>query len=160
MRSTKTRLEQEVIKNARIYAKSLDSGDWILLMAAIRDLDDYLADISDKAGAFNPGSPTSEAAALSSRLIAGSARHRIVSEIRSVGFNSALIGLTDDELERRLNKPHTTISSARNWLVQAGWLTDSGVTRLTRGRREAAVWKLTEAAERAVREPAWAEKEK
>ena len=160
MRSTKTRLEQEVISNARIYAKSLDSGDWILLMASIRDLDGYLADITDKAGAFNSGSTTSEEAAILSRLIAGSARHRIVSEIRSVGFNSALVGLTDDELERRLNKPHTTISSARNWLVHAGWLTDSGVTRLTRGRREAAVWKLTEAAERAVREPAWAEKEK
>ena len=160
MRSTKTRLEQEVISNARIYAKSLDSGDWILLMASIRDLDGYLADISDKAGAFNLGSTTSEEAAILSRLIAGSARHRIVSEIRSVGFNSALVGLTDDELERRLNKPHTTISSARNWLVHAGWLTDSGVTRLTRGRREAAVWKLTEAAERAVREPSWAEKEK
>lgn len=160
MRSTKTRLEQEVINNARLFARTRSPIMAVELMASVSRLDSYLADISDKAGAFNPGSPTSEAAALSSRLIAGSARHRIVSEIRSIGFNSALGGLTDDELERRLNKPHTTISSARNWLVQAGWLMDSGLTRLTRGRREAAVWKLTEAAERAVREPSWAEKEK
>ena len=160
MRSKRTTLEQDVITAARAFIASPSLIFANEIMESLKRLDDHLAKISDQAGAFNPGSPTSEDAAQLSRVFAGSVRHRIVAEIRSVGFNSALIGLTDDELERRLNKAHTTVSSARNWLVHAGWLTDSGVTRLTRGRREATVWKLTKAAEAAVREPAWAEKEK
>jgi hypothetical protein len=124
-------------------------------------LDAHIEAITDAAGAFVPGSPTSENAARLSRLTVGSIRRRIVDEIRSIGLNSShLFGLTDDELERRLHRPHTTVSSARNWLCQAGWLQDSFYTRQTSSGRDATVWELTPAARAAVASPEWVERSK
>lgn len=64
---------------------------------------------------------------------------------------AALHGLTDDELERRLKRPHQTVSAARNHLVSIGWLQDSGKTRIGRNRRPKVVWTLTPAGVAAVR---------
>lgn len=95
--------------------------------------------------------PTSRKAAFQAKLLQGSVRKRIVTEIYCLTAVSAeLVGLTDDDLERRLKVPHHTLSSARNHLVMHGWLKDSGLTRKTRGGREAIVWRLTEAAEFAL----------
>lgn len=55
-------------------------------------------------------------------------------------------GDTDDELEQRMGGRHQTVSSARNWLVEAGWVRDSGQRRKTRSNRMAVVWELTPAA--------------
>lgn len=50
-------------------------------------------------------------------------------------------GATDEELELVLRRPHQTISSARNSLVEDGWLYDSGKRRPTLSNRPAIVWK-------------------
>lgn len=121
----------------------------------------HIDQITDKAGAFVAGSQTSENAAVLGRLSVGSVRRRIVDEIRSIGlYSSHVIGLTDDELERRLHRPHTTVSSARNWLCNAGWLEDSRHTRVTSSGREATVWRLTPAAQAQVASPEWVERSK
>lgn len=49
-------------------------------------------------------------------------------------------GSTCDELEVATGGRHTTISARINGLVKKGLLMDSGVKRLTRGRRPAVVW--------------------
>ena len=156
MRSKKQRLEDDVVRWARLLVSHQSTSTMDELRAAVGRLDEHLGDITDAVGGFNIGSPTSENAAQLSRVIAYSTRHRIITEIRALNRLTTLVGLTDDELERRLKKPHTTVSSARNWLVNAGWLIDSGFTRTTRGGREAAVWRLTDAAKEAVTNPNWA----
>lgn len=169
MRSKKVQLEQAVIDAARAWSKPILGFDaaaetererlGLLLWLAVEALDAHLAQITDAKGAFVPGSDTSENAAFSGRLAAGTLRRRIIDEVRSVGLRSFDIhGLTDDELERRLMKPHTSVSSARNWLVDAGWLRDSSHRRLTRNGRDATVWQLTEAALAAVSSPEWIER--
>jgi len=139
--------EQAVIDTARRWAtKSPITGwDWVdcrkELRQVISELDEL--DSLDERAAFAPGSATSEAAAWPIR---GSVRRRILDECRSIGLHPHLGGLTDDELERRLGRSHTTVSSARNYLVNAGWLMDSGKVRQTRQKRDATVWTLTPAA--------------
>lgn len=57
-------------------------------------------------------------------------------------------GLTDDDLERLLDRSHQSVSAARNGLVKDGWLEASTdhlgapVMRLTRTRSHATVWVL------------------
>lgn len=60
---------------------------------------------------------TSYAAAEVASVRAGSTRARIVAAVAS-----APNGLTDAELERHLEVKHETVSSARNWLMNNGWL--------------------------------------
>ena len=55
-------------------------------------------------------------------------------------------GMTTQDLERRLAKPHTTTSSACNGLVHAGWIMDTGLRKLTPAGRPAIVYALTPAA--------------
>jgi hypothetical protein len=168
MKSKKRTLEEAVIDAARAVTLTMGYGYAHETYArlnkmrnAIQALDAHLAPITDEPGAFVPGSDTSENAARLSRLMVGSIRRRIVDEIRSIGLNSThLHGLTDDELERRLHRPHTTVSSARNWLCQAGWLQDSHFTRTTSSGRDATVWELTPAAKAAVASPEWVERSK
>lgn len=57
-------------------------------------------------------------------------------------------GLTCDELERKLGQhgrsaPHQSVSSAVNWAEQAGWIKDSGKTRLTRQGQRAIIYEPT-----------------
>jgi hypothetical protein len=61
-------------------------------------------------------------------------------------------GFTDAQLEFRLNKSHQTVSSARNWLVEAGWVVDSGMRRKTLSGRKATVWMLSPAGHARLRE--------
>lgn len=49
-------------------------------------------------------------------------------------------GLTCDEVERTLHQPHQSVSAAVNWLMQHGWIEDSGRRRKTRYARDAIVW--------------------
>jgi hypothetical protein len=172
MKSTRRKLEDEVVTCARAWATLLRDAirdqdcsnvyyppEVRYLLDAVDALDAHIEAITDAQGAFVPGSATSEAAAVLGRIAAGSVRRRIVDEVRSIGLHSAhVMGLTDDELERRLHRAHTTVSSARNWLVHAGWLTDSGYTRRTSSGRDATVWKLTPAAQAQVASPEWVER--
>ena len=124
------------------------------LMCAIKDLDDLEATpIVDEAGAFGPNSPdTSRTAAAMAKPRSGSVRRRIVDEIRisEARRDPWVGGLTDDELELITLRKHTTISAARNSLVEAGWLEDSSYRRDTTSGRPAIVWCLTPAARTAI----------
>ena len=59
-------------------------------------------------------------------------------------------GMTIAELKGRLRKEHSTVSSALNYVWNAGWVTDSGETRLTQHNKPAIVWVPTEKAIAAV----------
>lgn len=166
MKSTRRVLEETVVDEARTVALQWQRGELSAdhmraLCGRLDALDAHIGAITDRAGAFVPGSQTSETAAVLGRLTVGSVRRRIVDEIRSIGlYSSNVIGLTDDELERRLHRPHTTVSSARNWLCNEGWLRDSHHTRVTSSGREATVWELTDAAKAQVSSPEWVERSK
>jgi hypothetical protein len=49
-------------------------------------------------------------------------------------------GMTDDEMEFFLARPHQTVSSLRNGLMNDGWVVDSGLRRQTRYGNDAIVW--------------------
>lgn len=171
MRTRRAELEQKLIRAAIDFGESevhqiipYGTPEAAALYQAITDYTEHINTNLDGRGAFVPGVDTSENAALSYMPRAGSFRRRIIDEIRSVGFWSTnnwgekrAAGLTDDELERRLRAKHTTVSSARNYLVEAGWLTDSGARRDTAGRRPAIVWQLTDAAKKIITSPEWLE---
>ena len=55
-------------------------------------------------------------------------------------------GMTIAELKGRLRKEHSTVSSALNYVMNAGWVADSGETRLTQHGKPAIVWVPTEKA--------------
>ena len=83
---------------------------------------------------FVAGSETSEEAAKS--LYSGPIRERVYKIIESMDF----LGATDEELERRLNMKHQTVSARRRELVLMGRVKDSGVRRRTTSGRKAVVW--------------------
>lgn len=61
-------------------------------------------------------------------------------------------GLTCKEIEARLNGEHENVSPQVNYLETAGWIRNSGRTRLTPSKREAIVWEPTASALDAVRD--------
>ena len=83
---------------------------------------------------FVAGSETSEEAAKS--LYSGPIRERVHKIIESMDC----LGATDEELERRLNMKHQTVSARRRELVLMGRVKDSGVKRRTTSGRKAVVW--------------------
>lgn len=164
MRTRIRDLEQQVVRAATQFTAIFDLADetvdplkkgecYLQLQAACLALRQHRpADITTTAGAVGANSPqTSHTAASLARLTLMSSRHKIIGAIRTV-TNTAQMGLTIDELEGppRSLGAHTTISSAVNWLVQAGWLCDSGFTRQTRAKRPAIVWVLTPAGREAT----------
>ena len=62
------------------------------------------------------------------------------------GPREETVGLTCDDVERRLDRSHQTISPRINELRDTGWIIDSGVRRKTRSGRAAIVWTPTRAA--------------
>lgn len=61
-------------------------------------------------------------------------------------------GLTCHELEARTGGTHQNVSPQVNYLETAGWIRNSGRTRMTPSGRDAIVWEPTEAALVAVRD--------
>lgn len=121
------------------------------LSLAIEEYDAYDAAVITGAGArWAEGSETSRQAAFMAFPRQGSVRHQIVAMMVNVP-PLAHPGYTDRQLEKRLSASHQTVSSARNWLVEAGWLEDSGVRRET-NKRPATVWQLTPAGRRQLTE--------
>lgn len=145
-------LTADVIRKARaVVETSLGTGD---LNASIFELSYALvaldtAELPDPDaghGRWVEGSPeTSRHAALT---IPQGSRREIVMQVAAA--SRAQVGLTDEELERRLKKKHTTVSAARNHLVGVGWLQDSGKRRKGSSQRPAVVWELTEAGHRTL----------
>lgn len=149
MRKKRVELEQAVIVAAREVVRHYFSrfepetnkytDD---LVGAIETLDEYEAAELTGAGAkYAAGSDTSQAAAGLASPVQYSVRQQIIKQLAYLGE----LGLTDDQMEKRLGRPHQTVSSARNWLVEAGWVRDSGQRRKTRSDRMAVVWTLTDA---------------
>jgi len=166
VRKKQIELEQAVIRAARAYV----SGSWSAsssatlseAVAASRALSEAVAELDahkparrlDAPGRWVEGAPeTSERAAQLARPALATTRRQIIEQIAAYG-QGEMRGFTDQELERRLKKSHTTVSSARNFLVEGGWLCDSGYVRKNMSGRDAVVWELTPAARVAVTE--WA----
>lgn len=157
MKSTRRTLEEAVITAARdVEAMRLIGSTVERLTSAVRQLDAYLGTLEGPS-AFSIGSHTSENAA--ARMIIPlrvSLRRKIIDEIRTCGFALGdRRGLTDQEMEHRLHREHSSVSSARNYLVEYGWLRDTGFVRPNRSGRDAVVWGLTPAAWSMVRSPEW-----
>lgn len=157
MRKKRVELEQAVIAAARTWARSgwpSDPSASADLSHAVIALNEYeAAEITGAGARWVEGSPeTSEQAARLAAPIQGSTRHAIIGQLMHLP-PMARPGLTDEQLERRLGMKHQTVSSARNWLTEAGWLRDSGIRRRNTSRRPAVVWELTPAAWRRLKEP-------
>ncbi len=156
MRKRRVELEQAVIATARDCVAMCSTWNGLgppkvqeyfkRLETALTYLNEHEAAELTGAGArWVEGSPeTSRWAAGLAVPVQGSARHHIVGALSHVAELSRP-GYTDEQLERRLGSSHQTVSSARNWLVEAGWVVDSGHRRLTRSGRKAVVWTLSEA---------------
>lgn len=169
MRRKRVELEQAVITAARAYVKAdqamrMEEDELGLTIAAADDAFKHLANVMEELDEFEVaeltgggarwvnGSPeTSRGAAGLAVPVQGSARHKIVAALSHVG-RLAHPGYTDAQLEHLLGASHQTTSSARNWLVEAGWVIDSGVRRLTPSKRQAVVWMLSEAGWAKLRE--------
>lgn len=156
MRRKRVELQEAVIVAARNWVKvafdpyisrpyGLQEDD---LIEAVQALDDHdAAEMTGQGAKWVHGSPkTSREAAELAALAQNSARRLIVTAL----MMSPLPALSDDHLERKIGRSHQTISSARNWLVEAGWVRDSGKRAITRAGREAIAWELTPAALRQI----------
>lgn len=144
-------LEQEVIRTAIAYrwgAASIDE-----LRVATDALANHLAEITNTPGYVGPNSPqTSIDAANSIMPMTGTLRRAIVNELYldSRSWDREHEGMTCEQLETRLRRAHTSVSSAIYALRHAGWVFDSGRVRLTCSGRDAIVWRLTNAAHQAL----------
>lgn len=118
------------------------------LTEAVAALDGLaLEPVADTDGAYVLGSPeTSREAAMLIRPNTGSVRARILAEIASCRDGM----LTDSHLEHRLGMKHTTVSSARNWLMNHGWVEDSRMRFTAPNDRKMVLWQLTVAARREI----------
>lgn len=88
---------------------------------------------------FVRGSDTSEAAAASKEDTSRTDEECVLAYIRSRGPR----GATDDEIELMLGMRHQNASARRRSLVLLGFVRDSGMRRMTRSSRLAAVWIAT-----------------
>lgn len=116
------------------------------LADAMGALDASLPAIQQTPGSFVEGSPETSRFAAFALVNAKSHRRKIAAELYSVrGYG--YIGLCDFQLEARLKDKHQTISSARNWLMEAGWVIDSGMRfKNPESNRPCIIWSLTPAA--------------
>ena len=81
-------------------------------------------------------SPTSIAAAIKIKEAAGPLRDQVLLWIKWSGD----AGFTDDDLERRMEIRHQTLSARRRELVLLDKIVDSGRTRKTSSGRQATIW--------------------
>lgn len=120
---------------------------WKAFRGAVRSHDSIAPDaIVDSDGAHVVGSPeTSRRAAKALFPKSGSVRRKVLDDIWNRRDGLA----TDEMIERSLGGKHQTVSSARNWLMNAGWVVDS---RLRTADKKAVLWQLTAAAKAHIRE--------
>jgi predicted HTH transcriptional regulator len=78
--------------------------------------------------------PTSQSAAIKAYPKSGSKRQKIYNAIKLFG------GMTDEELERKLEMSGNTVRPSRVSLVRDELVKDSGRTRLTVAGNDAIVW--------------------
>lgn len=85
---------------------------------------------------FQPGSATSEAAAVAAMESAPTRREEVYEFLKSRGEH----GATDDEIQQALGYPRSSVGARRNELMNEGLIIDSGDTRATRYGRQATIW--------------------
>ena len=128
-------LEHADFRHTTVHGKPL--GDMLRGLDAVRRLRSQLdADAS-------PHSHSDTSANAANRMVplAGSLRRSILIELYR-RRNHPTPGASDDKLERALGRPHTSVSAARKFLYDTGWVVDSGARAETRAGREAIVWVL------------------
>lgn len=153
MRKKRVELEQKVIaaafawKLAKVAALTpADPADETLI-EAIEALDQCrVAELTGVGARWAEGSDTSRLAASMAFPTQASTRREIIALLAQVGAAS------DRMMETALRRTHQTVSSARNWLVEAGWVRDSGRRVRQQNGRLAALWVLTDAAIVKIRE--------
>lgn len=116
----------------------VDFDDWRGLEESYRALQEVQQELDGAAAAA--GRDTSIAAARS--IKPSGLRLRVLHNLGWAG------GLTCQEVEQHLGKPHTSVSSAINYLEEHGLIRDSGERRRTQSGRKAIVWKATDEARR------------
>lgn len=93
-----------------------------------------------------PANATDTSIAAAKTLPGGAIRRKVLSTIY-LHHQMMGTGMTTDAVERRLDRPHTSVSSAVNYLASHGLLEDSGARANTRQGRKAIMWKTTELAD-------------
>jgi hypothetical protein len=154
VRRKRIELEQAVIAAAREFtlhrARMVGERGLANAVDALNEFE--AAELTGAGARWVNGSPeTSRGAAGLAVPVQGTARHQIIGALSHVARMSSP-GYTDAQLEHLLNRSHQTVSSARNWLVEAGWVIDSGVRRRTPSKRLAVVWMLSDDAWRKLRD--------
>lgn len=124
--------------------------------AAVAALEAYEAEqiTGDGARANRGSTDTAHLSAALASVVQGSTRQQIIAQLAACP-DVAAPGYTDEQLERRIGGKHQTVSSARNWLVETGWVRDSGIRRFGSSKRLAIVWELTPSAHRQILEDSW-----
>lgn len=151
MRKKRVELQEAVIVAARNYVTSFPGsrplkayGD---LCDAVKELDSHeAAALTGQGARWVRGAPeTSRESAVRATPIQGSTRYRIIKVLASTPS-----GHTDEDLEQIIGGRHQTVSSARNWLVEAGWVRDTGLRAQTKAGRDAVLWEITPAGKTAM----------
>lgn len=122
-----------------IFNRLYGIGDMIVITKD--DFDQRVAEIDTAPGASVVGSP--ETSSEAARLIvpaAGSIRRRVLYQI----WLRVDQKMSDEMLEREMRMKHQTLSSARNWLVQQGFLVDSRLRAESSSGRKVVLWTLTD----------------
>lgn len=94
------------------------------------------------------GAPTTQAMRVAAFPRSGTLRAQVLAALHATGG----VGMTDDDLERTLDRAHQSVSACRNGLVADGWLrarrlpNGDPLERRNRYDNLAQVWELTPAA--------------
>ena len=138
--STRRAAEQAIIDAAYGYiADPSGPGTYSRLIEAVESHEALGLEMPNLPALSNNTTYTSGQAGASLKNISGDAR-ACYEEIVLAG------GLTVDQVEVVLNRPHQTVSARVNQLRDSGWVCDSGMRRKTRSGRNAIVWRPTEMA--------------
>lgn len=140
---------QDLLDHVERLVRQADSPALVPLKSSFDRYDEARRQL-DEAGAANRRH-TSIAASRADLPLKGSVRRRIIEAV-TAQHSSFGVGMTDEEIERRLRKPHHTVSAARNHLMERGWLRDSGERHPTSNQRDAIRWAPTDLALQVMRE--------
>lgn len=157
MQTKRTEIEARLQRNARRLLDELGDGLQLtmtgyqafrLLSESFRDLDDLgptpIHGDDHPANALGPD--TQHHAAATTAMLRSRTRRDVVVQLLLTRRQPWAVGLSCQILEGRLRAEHTTVSSAVNWLLNHGWIEDSGNRKKNRSGRPAIVWQLTPAA--------------
>jgi hypothetical protein len=148
------RLETRALKAARMYEADPTDENQAALFKAVIEMNNYLpTSMTDTQLPYSNDS-TSKQAAESMIMVIPPIR----SEVMHAAFEryeELRIGTTCEKLEDLTCRPHTTVSSAVNWLAQNNWLVDTGARAKTKSGRWAIAWMPTPGAKQIWNSGQW-----